>query len=535
MVQRIQRSQMGNLDRLAQGGQGIVYRAPSARTGFAKSMVYKEYKLGTLASLDVSALEAMPEFLESLQFRDGARLIGLASWPCALVEDGGSITGFVMPSIPQEYFTVFWTSKGPSRVAAEFQHLLNEPQVLAMRFQSGVITDRQRYELLDEVVTALDFLHEHGVCVGDISPKNLLFSLSGSPSVYFLDCDAMRINGISLARQLETPDWEIPSGEEKATPYSDRYKLGLLALRLIVGSQDCRDPALLPTTVPPKLRNVITQTLTSVSEQRPSLRDWENALAEAIVATPPAPLPPPAPHGPATRPTPITSPTPNPPRQPHRPLQIPPPSLPVTTPQASKDSGRTKIWLFVAGGLLSLGVLWGTLGNLNNSETTSSSPSTAARASGIPSGANEGASSTMAPTGGAVSTVYVPVPASPSPPGWAPHTGGGALPPNIAGADAQGFADTTGPRCNFTNEAVAIGRTSISRFVICRTGVGRLYYKGFGLENGLGVEIDDPIPTAGGFTVSNRGVTYRITPEALTISEGGSTLSDEAMLEYWSR
>ena len=60
----IRRGQMGVLDRLGQGGQGVVYRAPSVRTAFARSMVYKEYKRVTLASLDVNALRAMPEFLE---------------------------------------------------------------------------------------------------------------------------------------------------------------------------------------------------------------------------------------------------------------------------------------------------------------------------------------------------------------------------------------------------------------------------------------------------------------------------------------
>jgi hypothetical protein len=75
-------------------------------------------------------------------------------------------------------------------------------------------------------------LHKHGVCVGDISPKNLLFALIPHPAVYFIDCDAMRIDGVSVLRQVETPGWQVPAGEELATVYSDTYKLGLLALRL---------------------------------------------------------------------------------------------------------------------------------------------------------------------------------------------------------------------------------------------------------------------------------------------------------------
>jgi len=105
----------------------------------------------------------------------------------------------------------------------------------------------------------------------------------------------------------------------------------------------------------------------------------------------------------------------------------------------------------------------------------------------------------------------------------------------VFGTDSQGFVDQTGPRCNSTNQAVAVARTALSRVVICETGVGRLYYKGVGLQNGLGVEIDDPVHAAGGFSVTNIGVLYRLSPNALVITEGGSTLSDEPVLEYWSR
>ena len=264
MAEVILLGQMGVLERLGHGGQGVVYRAPSVRTAFARSMVYKEYKAATLASLDVNALRAMPEFLESLAYGDGAELIAMAAWPCRVVEDGAVTTGFVMPAIPDEFFCDFWTSNAvmPSKVMAEFQHLLNDPQVVAARFGGTGVSERQRYELLRAAASALSFLHERGVCVGDISPKNLLFSLAPAPAVYFVDCDAMRVKGVSLSHQVETPGWGVPAGEEKATVLSDRYKLGLLALRLLVGDQDVRDPARLPGSVPVWLASVITETLT---------------------------------------------------------------------------------------------------------------------------------------------------------------------------------------------------------------------------------------------------------------------------------
>src|SRR5262249_5777931 len=151
---------------------------------------------------------------------------------------------FVMPAIPDEFFIALSTVKGVSTSTAEFQHLLNHSSVLAARDIN--IDDVQRYTLLRECASALAFLHKNGVCVGDISPKNLLFSLAPHEAIYFIDCDAMRINEVSALPQVETPGWAAPPGEELATIYTDTYKLGLLALRLLAGDQDIKNPQHIP-------------------------------------------------------------------------------------------------------------------------------------------------------------------------------------------------------------------------------------------------------------------------------------------------
>jgi eukaryotic-like serine/threonine-protein kinase len=47
----IERSKLGQLTKIGQGGQGVVYRAPNVNTKFAASLVYKEYKAQTHAVL----------------------------------------------------------------------------------------------------------------------------------------------------------------------------------------------------------------------------------------------------------------------------------------------------------------------------------------------------------------------------------------------------------------------------------------------------------------------------------------------------
>jgi hypothetical protein len=80
---------------------------------------------------------------------------------------------------------------------------------------------------------------------------------------------------------------------------------------------------------------------------------------------------------------------------------------------------------------------------------------------------------------------------------------------------------------------VAIGRTSQSLVVICQTGVGRFYYKGFGLQNRSSLEIDDPVlmGAASTFVATNNGVQYSFSPTALTITQGSAVVSNEPMLE----
>jgi hypothetical protein len=88
------------------------------------------------------------------------------------------------------------------------------------------------------------------------------------------------------------------------------------------------------------------------------------------------------------------------------------------------------------------------------------------------------------------------------------------IPPD---ADPQGFVGYPGARCNYTNPAVTIARTAQSAVVICETGAGRFYYKGFGLQNGQSVEIDDPVQTGAAFVATNNGVQYLVSPTELTI------------------
>jgi serine/threonine protein kinase len=382
MVQQvIERDRLGVLTKIGQGGQGVVYGAPNVKTKFAASMVYKEYKAATLAAIDFTALAAMPALVEdSLSYADGERLVSVAAWPCAIVADAGGSTGFVMPAIPQEFFISLTTVKGLSTSTAEFQHLLNHSSVLAAR---GItVDDAQRYSLLREVASGLAFLHKHGVCVGDISPKNLLFSLTPHEAVYFIDCDAMRINGVSALTQVETPGWTVPAGEDLATIYSDTYKLGLLALRLLAGDHDTTNPAHLPSTTPGLLRQIITETLTKQPQSRPLPEAWNYVLGQAIEeaqyrtkSAAPVVSPLAAPEVPVvySRPSGGSAPSVRP-SAPPPPRSAPPASAPSASPSSSSSAAIWGAVAAVAVVIAVAAVIIAAVLNHHSTGTTSSAP-----------------------------------------------------------------------------------------------------------------------------------------------------------------
>lgn len=371
VVDRIERDTLGELTRLARGGQGIVYEGVSVTGGFAEAAVYKEYTAQSLQMIDAAALEAMPTFLERLPAAARDRLMSIAAWPCATVYDSGGLTGFVMPKIRDDFFIDLTFANSSGRSLADMQHLLNPPDFVA---RLGIaITDEQRCELLRETASALVFLHGNGVCVGDVSPKNLLFRLS-PPGVYFIDCDAMRVNGNSVLPQADTPNWWTPQGEEKATTQSDAYKLGLLALRMFAGEQHFKEPQSLPDSTSRLLRQLITDTLSRPAGKRPAPLAWTHILGRVIedLQHRQATAAPPAPATLAARPQPAVTapaaprPTPLPAAAAAAPPVVTPPPVPVSLPVSSgdpfglpkpQDTNLGKLWPLVLVVAVAVGVI----------------------------------------------------------------------------------------------------------------------------------------------------------------------------------
>ncbi|GHJ11350.1 hypothetical protein TPA0907_57170 [Micromonospora humidisoli] len=278
-------SALGPRTRIGTGGQGTVYALTED-----PRWVYKEYATRFVDDVDVTTLNRFVR-LAAAAGPDAETLLGLAAWPTAIVRKEGVVRGFLMPRVPDRFRVRIQLPRGPDTVLAQVQYLLNSDDYLLDR---GLhIDDRTRLELLRDTGEALTLLHRLGICVGDLSPNNLLFSLDSRPRCYFIDCDAMRLDGDSVLAQAETPEWHVPDAdaEELATPATDAYKFGLLAVRLFAGDQQTRDPQAARTRLDRQLVTLAARSLDPAPHLRPAPQQWSDALERSIRRTPPTPPP----------------------------------------------------------------------------------------------------------------------------------------------------------------------------------------------------------------------------------------------------
>jgi eukaryotic-like serine/threonine-protein kinase len=361
-VPQVSLSDLGPLSRIGSGGQGTVFALAED-----PGLVYKEYAPRFVDDVDVATLGRFVRLATGDAGPDAEALLRLAAWPTAIVRKGGVVRGFLMPRVPEQYMVRLKLPAGPDTVLAQLQFLLNSDEFLRAR---GLAVDqRLRLELLRDTGEALATFHRLGICVGDFSPNNLLFSLTARPRCYFIDCDAMRLDGDSVLAQAETPEWHVPvpdgdrPAEELATPATDAYKFGLLAVRIFAGDQQVRDPAAAGPRLSGKVRTLAGRSLSADPDERPLPERWIGVLDAAIARTPAGPPALPEPDPPVPEPPALDPPVRDPNPQPSAPVLVFPPRV-LPRPAASRG------WWGLAPVLaIVLGVIFGLLDG-NDEPTT---------------------------------------------------------------------------------------------------------------------------------------------------------------------
>jgi DNA-binding helix-hairpin-helix protein with protein kinase domain len=203
-------------EKLADGGQGTVFRLTDGR-------------LLKLYHPEVAVLAAELGRLIQLPVRD--LVGGTTAWPTGRVFHRGRCVGLLMPEAPARFATRL---AGRSRLL-ELQYLLYPRRAMWASLALPDAVGRRR--LAAGYARLFDVLHRNEVVVGDVSMRNLLWTLSGGPGVYAIDCDGFRLVGRPPAvRPADTAGWVDPASPRAVTLDTDRYKLALLTVRLLLGN-----------------------------------------------------------------------------------------------------------------------------------------------------------------------------------------------------------------------------------------------------------------------------------------------------------
>lgn len=104
-----------------------------------------------------------------------------------------------------------------------------------------------------------------------------------------------------------------------------------------------------------------------------------------------------------------------------------------------------------------------------------------------------------------------------------------AAPPS----DGEGYVDSTA-RCTKPDTAVLFGTTKSSRVAICKTTTGAYEYRGVRVSDGAKLIASAKQTSDDTFVVNNDGVTYTVTPTALSVTAGGDTFRTETWSDFHS-
>jgi len=303
------RSALGRLERLGQGGTAWVYRVPEFSLPGEGRLVYKEYRAAVRAKANPALLPgllSLTEFRARLPADRRAKLDQRTIWPLVVVTgDNGAALGIVMREIPAEFFQ----GSKPRELQLLFHSDDDARQQGLPRFDL-----HERLVICARIAASYMMLHRLDIIIGDVSPRNIVFTLGENPRLLAVDTDSARVKGTrgALGAQPHTPAWEPPealtakrlldqgrrSGQASAvelrghadtwqrqTKQTDVYKFGLMVLRIIDYGRRCsrkRDPErarrLLWERAGLGSADLLTRSLDSNPGARPTMEDWYHAF-----------------------------------------------------------------------------------------------------------------------------------------------------------------------------------------------------------------------------------------------------------------
>ncbi len=222
-------------DRLGDGGEGEVFVLPS-RPGD----VYKRFKPAVMSEINEAGLRSTIALLGTFNAADRVHVLERTVWPHTIVKGNGRIVGFLMPGLANEFFCKQGMKTDPVRSLADWNKLAfrdvtaaNQNIYTSLPNLSEEAHRENLIKLLHDLCSLFAVLHRHGIVVGDVSGRNIIWTIQGSaPRAVVIDCDGFRRNGEdAVSKPKQTPDWMDPHLVGPTDINSDLYKLSLAIYR----------------------------------------------------------------------------------------------------------------------------------------------------------------------------------------------------------------------------------------------------------------------------------------------------------------
>lgn len=265
-------------DVLSKGGVGSIHRTRDPRWVFKRYL--RPDKAPDLRHLR-QLVEIGREVLVRQRAEPGQTPESSVNWPVdvALGRDG-SVTGVVLPAIPAALFNEFDKPRG-----LEFL-------VMARAHPPAA---KGRVALLLRMAEILAFVNARGLVHGDVTGKNLAWTMLPIPVMYLIDCDGMVPQHPPPTVGVQSMGWTDPRVLDGVVPahdqYSDWYALALAMYRgllLTPGKLDTKTdgkwpaPSQIPDALSPRIAYLLHRGLDDPldAQRRPSPGEWANALVE---------------------------------------------------------------------------------------------------------------------------------------------------------------------------------------------------------------------------------------------------------------
>jgi hypothetical protein len=275
------------------------------------------------AHWDSAAISRLVALRWQLDARERAILDGVAAWPLAVVEgDGGAVVGCLVPLAAHPFYYVPSDDKRADKAPQHAKWLVVAPK-RARRAGAVAVGERDvvaRSTVLARVCLLLELLHRQGVVFGDVSERSVLFGVGDVAEAFVVGCEGAAFAGEG-ALQRNSAGWAAPetfggeSGEageggeighdaktdasmstapSVQTVATDRYKLGLLILRVLApagdGLERSRDADRIRSVLDGTGQRMMTRALGDEPNERPSASEWYAYLRGVIIENLSAPV-----------------------------------------------------------------------------------------------------------------------------------------------------------------------------------------------------------------------------------------------------